>query len=139
MTKLSEQLEMLFSEWQDNIRKEVDRIEMDNMTKVDEIHAIRNIIRENENKLSAIENNVRAFATEMLKVARNVNSACDYAAHVVNTLDEIEGKEPYTHCDNCCGAIWNEDDIVCGEYGEYCCDECRAEAEDEEDKDENEE
>lgn len=141
MAKLSEQLKALFGEWQDNIRKEIDRIEMDNTAKVDEILALRNAIRENEDELSAIESNVRAFASEVLEVAEDADNARDYAAYVADTVDEIEDyypedededEEPVAYCDNCGEAIWDEDDIVDGEEGEYCCDECREEAEGEE-------
>ena len=145
MAKLSEQLKALFGEWADNIRKEIDRIEMDNTAKVDEILALRNAIRENEDELSAIESNVRAFATEVLEVAEDADNARDYAAYVADTLDEIEDyypdedededDEPIAYCDNCGEAIWEEDDIVDGEYGEYCSEDCRAEAEDDEDED----
>lgn len=143
MAKLSEQLKALFGEWADNIRKEIDRIEMDNTAKVDEILALRNAIRENEDELSAIESNVRAFATEVLEVAEDADNARDYAAYVADTLDEIEDyypdededDEPIAYCDNCGEAIWDEDDIVDGECGEYCSEDCRAEAEDDEDED----
>lgn len=138
MAKLSEQLKALFGEWSDNIRKEIDRIEMDNTAKVDEILALRNAIRENEDELSAIEGQVRAFATEVLEVAEDADNARDYAAYVADTLDEIEDyypdeddedDEPIAYCDNCGAEIWDEDEIVDGECGEYCCDECREEAE----------
>lgn len=144
MAKLSEQLKALFGEWQDNIRKEIDRIEMDNTAKVDEILALRNAIRENEDELSAIEDNVRAFATEVLEVAEDADNARDYAAYVADTVDEIEDycsdedededDEPVAYCDNCGEAIWDEDEIVDGAEGEYCCDECREEAEGEDDE-----
>ena len=147
MAKLSEQLKALFGEWQDNIRKEIDRIEMDNTAKVDEILALRTAIRENEDELAAIEGQVRAFATEVLEVAEEADSARDYAAYVADTVDEIEDyypdedededEEPVAYCDNCGEAIWDEDEIVDGECGEYCCDECREEAEGE-DEDEEE-
>ena len=146
MAKLSEQLKALFGEWQDNIRKEIDRIEMDNTAKVDEILALRNAIRENEDELAAIESNVRAFASEVLEVAEDADNARDYAAYVADTVDEIEDynpdededDEPIAYCDNCGAEIWDEDEIVDGEEGEYCCDECREEAEDdEEDEDED--
>lgn len=143
MAKLSEQLKALFGEWQDNIRKEIDRIEMDNTAKVDEILALRNAIRENEDELSAIESNVRAFASEVLEVAEDADNARDYAAYVADTVDEIEDyypdededeDEPVAYCDNCGAEIWDEDEIVDGEEGEYCCDECREEAEGEEEE-----
>lgn len=144
MAKLSEQLKALFGEWQDNIRKEIDRIEMDNTAKVDEILALRNAIRENEDELSAIESNVRAFASEVLEVAEDADNARDYAAYVADTVDEIEDyypdedededEEPVAYCDNCGAEIWDEDEIVDGEEGEYCCDECREEAEGEKDE-----
>ena len=143
MAKLSEQLKALFGEWQDNIRKEIDRIEMDNTAKVDEILALRNAIRENEDELSAIESNVRAFASEVLEVAEDADNARDYAAYVADTVDEIEDyypdededeDEPVAYCDNCGEAIWDEDEIVDGEEGEYCCDECREEAEGEDEE-----
>lgn len=144
MAKLSEQLKALFGEWQDNIRKEIDRIEMDNTAKVDEILALRNAIRENEDELAAIEDNVRAFATEVLEVAEDADNARDYAAYVADTVDEIEDyypdedededEEPVAYCDNCGAEIWDEDEIVDGEEGEYCCDECREEAEGDEDE-----
>lgn len=147
MAKLSEQLKALFGEWQDNIRKEIDRIEMDNTAKVDEILALRNAIRENEDELAAIEGQVRSFASEVLEVAEEADSARDYAAYVADTVDEIEeyypdededeDEEPIAYCDNCGEAIWDEDEIVDGECGEYCCDECREEAEDEEDEEDN--
>lgn len=146
MAKLSEQLKALFGEWQDNIRKEIDRIEMDNTAKVDEILALRNAIRENEDELSAIEGQVRAFATEVLEVAEEADSARDYAAYVADTVDEIEDyypdedededEEPVAYCDNCGEEIWDEDEVVYGEDGEYCCDECREEAEGEDEDDE---
>ena len=139
MAKLSEQLKALFGEWQDNIRKEIDRIEMDNTAKVDEILALRNAIRENEDELSAIESNVRSFASEVLEVAEQADNARDYAAYVADTVDEIEDyypdedededDEPVAYCDNCGAEIYDEDEIVDGEEGEYCCDECREEAE----------
>lgn len=89
----------------------------------------------------------------MVKLSKQLealyNKICSLAQHMNYVIEEAykikiccpdedddENKEPYTYCDNCCGAIWDEDDIVCGEYGEYCCDECRAEAEDEEDDEE---
>ena len=143
MAKLSEQLKALFGEWQDNIRKEIERIEMDNTAKVDEILALRNAIRENEDELSAIESNVRAFASEVLEVAEDADNARDYAAYVADTVDEIEDyypdededeDEPVAYCDNCGAEIWDEDEIVDGEEGEYCCDECREEAEGEEEE-----
>lgn len=146
MAKLSEQLKALFGEWQDNIRKEIDRIEMDNTAKVDEILALRNAIRENEDELAAIEGQVRSFASEVLEVAEEADSARDYAAYVADTVDEIEDynpdededeDEPIAYCDNCGEAIWDEDEIVDGECGEYCCDMCREEAEGEEDEDED--
>lgn len=147
MAKLSEQLKAMFGDWQDNIRKEIDRIEMDNTAKVDEILALRNAIRENEDELAAIESNVRAFANEVLVLADDADNARDYAAYVADTVDEIEDyypedededDEPIAYCDNCGEAIWDEDDIVDGEEGEYCCDECREKAEgDDEDEGED--
>ena len=143
MAKLSEQLKAMFGDWQDNIRKEIDRIEMDNTAKVDEILALRNAIRENEDELAAIESNVRAFANEVLVLAEDADNARDYAAYVADTVDEIEDyypdededeDEPVAYCDNCGEAIWDEDEIVDGEEGEYCCDECREEAEGEEEE-----
>ena len=142
MAKLSEQLKAMFGDWQDNIRKEIDRIEMDNTAKVDEILALRNAIRENEDELAAIESNVRAFANEVLVLAEDADNARDYAAYVADTVDEIEDyypdededEEPVAYCDNCGAEIWDEDEIVDGEEGEYCCDECREEAEGDEDE-----
>ena len=146
MAKLSEQLKALFGEWQDNIRKEIDRIEMDNTAKVDEILALRNAIRENEDELAAIESNVRSFASEVLEVAEQADNARDYAAYVADTVDEIEDyypdededededDEPIAYCDNCGAEIYDEDEVVYGEEGEYCCDECREEAEGDEDE-----
>lgn len=146
MAKLSEQLKALFGEWQDNIRKEIDRIEMDNTAKVDEILALRNAIRENEDELSAIESNVRAFATEVLEIAEDADNARDYAAYVADTVDEIEDyypvedeeEEPVAYCDECGEAIYDEEDIVEGDYGEYCSEECRAAAEDEDEEEASE-
>lgn len=142
MAKLSDQLQALFSEWRDNIRKEIDRLKMDNTAKVNEILALRNAIRENENELDAIGRPVRAFANDALDVAEEADNARDYAAYVVDMVDGIndycldkdedEDKEPITYCDNCGRAIWDEDEVVDGYEGEYCCDECREEAEDEE-------
>ena len=142
MAKLSEQLKALFGEWADNIRKEVDRIEMDTNAKVEDILALRNAIRENEDEVAAIEEQVRNFASDVIEVADEADNARDYAAYVADTLDEIEDyasddedDEPIAYCDNCGEAIWDEDDIVDGEYGEYCSEDCRAEAEDDEDED----
>lgn len=142
MAKLSDQLQALFSEWRDNIRKEIDRLKMDNTTKVNEILALRNAIRENENELDAIGRPMRAFANDVLDVAEEADNARDYAAYVVDMVDGIndycldedddEDKEPIAYCDYCGRAIWDEDEVVDGYEGEYCCDECREEAEDEE-------
>lgn len=142
MAKLSDQLQALFSEWRDNIRKEIDRLKMDNTAKVNEILALRNAIRENENELDAIGRPVRAFANDALDVAEEADNARDYAAYVVDMVDGIndycldededEDEEPIAYCDNCGRAIWDEDEVVGGYEGEYCCDECREEAEDEE-------
>lgn len=144
MAKLSKQLEELFNEWQDNISTEIDRIETDNIAKVNKILALKNEIRDNEDELAMIEINVRDFAKKVLKIADNADNARDYAAYVADTVDEIEDyidknkdeededeedEEPITYCDHCGEAIWDEDEIVDGEEGEYCCDECREEAE----------
>lgn len=151
MAKLSEQLKALFGEWADNIRKEVDRIEMDTNAKVEDILALRNAIRENEDEVAAIEEQVRNFASDVIEVADEADNARDYAAYVADTLDEIEDyssddedDEPIAYCDECGEAIYDEDDVVDGEYGEYCSEDCRAAAEDEdeeeaeEDEDEDE-
>lgn len=132
MVKMNEELKALFGEWQDNIRKEIDRIKMDNTAKVDEILALRNAIRKNEDELAAIKGYVYAFASEVFEIA---DSARDYAAYVADTVDEIEDyhpdkdndedEEPITYCNYCGKAIWNEDEIVYGYKAEYCCDECR--------------
>lgn len=154
MAKLSEQLKALLSEWQDNIREEIDRIAMDNGAKVDEIFALKNAIRENEDKLAAIEKELttiegqlRVFVNGVFDIVEDAHNARDYAAYVGSTVDEIddyvsddeddedeEYEEPITYCDNCGRAISDEDDIVCGYEGEYCCDECRKKVEDEEDE-----
>lgn len=145
MAKLSEQLKALFGEWADNIRKEVDRIEMDTNAKVEDILALRNAIRENEDEVAAIEEQVRNFASDVIEVADEADNARDYAAYVADTLDEIEDyssddedDEPIAYCDECGEAIYDEDDIVEGDYGEYCSEECRAVAEDEEEAEEDE-
>lgn len=147
MAKLSKQLEDLFNEWQDNISTEIDRIEKDNAAKVDEIVALKNTIRDNEDELAMIEINVRDFAKKVLKIADNAYNARDYAAYIADTVDEIEeyidknedeDEEPVAYCDNCGEAIWDGEEFVHGKDGKYCCDECRDEAEDEEeDEDED--
>lgn len=68
MAKLSKQLEELFNEWQDNISTEIDRIETDNIAKVNKILALKNEIRDNEDELAMIEINVRDFAKKYLKL-----------------------------------------------------------------------
>lgn len=143
--RLNEQFKGLFGEWLDNIRKEIDYIKMDNMTKVNEILALKNAIRENGKKLAAIESNVYAFANEVLKITHNVR---DYAVQVTDIVDEIEDynpnededeeDKPVAYCDHCGRAIWDEENIVDGEEGEYCCDECREEAESEDNAPEDE-
>lgn len=145
MAKLSEQLKAMFGDWQDNIRKEIDRLKMDNTAKVNEILTLRNAIRENENELDAIGRPVRAFGNAILDVAEEADNARDYAAYVVDMVDGIndycldedddEDDEPIAYCDNCGAEIGDEDEIVYGEEGEYCCDECREEAEGEDDED----
>ena len=97
----------------------------------------------------------------MLKIVEDVNNELDHGAYIADTIDKIENyidkdkneedkneededededdEEPVTYCDNCGKTIWNEDDIVEGDYGEYCCEECLEEAEgEEEDEDEDE-
>ena len=141
MANFNEQIKAWYNEWQDNIFKEIDHIKMDNTTKVNEILALRNIIRENEKKLYEIGILACKFANSVRNIAKKVDNARDYAAYVVDMIDKIknynsdenEDEEPYTYCDNCCEAIWDEDEAVCGYEGEYCCDECREEAEGEED------
>ena len=182
MANFNEQIKAWYNEWQDNIRKEIDYIKMDNTTKVNEILALRNVIRENENKLYEIgilvrkfANNalniaeetdntrdyatyadmrdkigisLRKFANNALNIAEEVDNAHDYAAYVVDRVgelmiynpdedddeDEDEDEGPLAYCDNCGRAIWDEDEIVDGEEGEYCCDECREEAEGEDEE-----
>lgn len=148
MANFNEQIKVWYNEWQDNIRKEIDHIKMDNTTKVNEIFALRNAIRENKNKLYEIGISVRKFANNALDVAKEADNARDYAAYVVDMVDGIndycldededEDDEPIAYCDNCGAEIGDECDIVEGDYGEYCCDECFEEAEGEED-DEDEE
>lgn len=91
MAKLSEQLQALFSEWRDNIRKEIDRLKMDNAAKVNEILVLRNVIRENKDILDAIKVQIRIFPDEMPDIEREVDNARDYAAYVVDMIDKIEG------------------------------------------------
>lgn len=138
MVKLSKQLEELFNEWQDNIGKEIDRIEIDNAANVDAILALKDKIRENEDELAMIEINVRDFAKKVLKIADNADNVRDYAAYVADTVDEIEeyidknedeDEEPIAYCDNCGETIWDGEEIVYGKDGKYCCEECREEAE----------
>lgn len=186
MANFNEQIKVWYNEWQDNIRKEIDRIKMDNITKINEVLALRDIIRENENKLYEIGISARKFANNALNIAEETdntrdyatyvdmrdkigisllrfannalnvmeeaNSARDYATYVVDMIDKIknynsdedddedddEDEEPVAYCETCGAEIWDECDIVEGEYGEYCCDECREEAEEEDEDDESE-
>lgn len=145
MAKLDEQLETLFNEWLDNIEKEIDLLKRDNIAKAKQILALRDVIRENENELDAIKVQIRTSAYEMPDIERKVDYARDYAAYVVDIVNKIEDycldedddedDEPIAYCDNCGAEIGDEDEIVYGEEGEYCCDECREEAEGEEDED----
>ena len=141
MANFNEQIKAWYNEWQDNIRKEIEHIKMDNTAKVDEILALRNAIHENEKKLYEIGISLCKFANNVRNIAEELDNTRDYATYVVDKIDKIknynsdedEDEEPFTHCDYCGEAIWDEDEAVCGYEGKYCCDECREEAEGEED------
>lgn len=90
MAKLNEQLEMLFNEWLDNIEKEIARLKMDNIAKAKEILALRNVIRENENKLDAIKVQIRMSAYEIPDIERKADYAHDYATYIVDVVNKIE-------------------------------------------------
>lgn len=141
MAKLNEQLKALFNEWQDDICKEIDRIKMEKLAKVDEILAPKSKFHKNKDKLTAIKAWARTFASEALNITKKANNTFDYATYIVNMMDENadenddEDEKPAAYCDHCGRAIWDEDDIVCGYEGEYCCDECREENEDENEDD----
>ena len=81
MANFNEQIKAWYNEWQDNIRKEIDYIKMDNTTKVNEILALRNVIRENENKLYEIGILVRKFANNALNIAEETDNTRDYATY----------------------------------------------------------
>lgn len=139
MAKLNEQLETLFNEWLDNIEKEIARLKMDNIAKAKEILALRNVIRENENKLDAIKVQIRMSAYEIPDIERKADYAHDYATYIVDMIDKIkdynfdedddENEEPFAYCDNCGEAIWDEADCINGENGAYYCEKCMEEAE----------
>lgn len=149
MATLSEQLEALYNEWLDNIEKEIDRLKMDNITKAKEILTLRNMIRENEYGLNAIKLQLHMTPYEMPDIEKEIDNACDYAAYIVDMVNKIEDynsdkdekddedddedEEPAAYCDNCGTVIWNVHKIMQGYKGKYCCDECRKEAEDEDD------
>ena len=134
MAKLNEQSETLFNEWLDNIEKEIARLKMDNIAKAKEILALRNVIRENENKLDAIKVQIRMSAYEIPDIERKADYAHDYATYIVDMIDKIkdynfdkdedEDDEPYTCCDYCGEPIWDEADCVYGGSGVYCCETC---------------
>lgn len=132
MAKLNEQLKALFNEWQDDICKEIDRIKIDKMAKIDEILAPKSMFHKNKDKLTAIKAWARIFAKEALNIKKKGNNIFDYVAYIANMENEYDDddEKPATYCDNCGRAIWDEDEIVCGDYGHYCCDECRKETED---------
>lgn len=72
------------------------------------------------NKLCTLANNINDIIEEAYKIKDCYSDENE---------DEEEDEEPVTYCDNCGAEIWDEDEIVDGEEGEYCCDECREEAE----------
>lgn len=81
---------------------------------------------------------LKALFNKLCMLANNMNDVIEEAYKIKDCYsDENNDKdeEPFTHCALCGEAIWEEDDIVCGDYGHYCCDACREEAEEE---DENE-
>lgn len=98
MVKMSEELRASYDKWLDFIVKEIDRIKMDNIAKVNEIltlrnviRALRNVIRENKDILDAIKVQIRTSPDEMPDIEREVDNARDYAAYVLDMIDKIEG------------------------------------------------
>ena len=81
MANFNEQIKVWYNEWQDNIRKEIDRIEIDNAANVDAILALKDKIRENENKLYEIGISVRKFANNALNIAEETDNTRDYATY----------------------------------------------------------
>lgn len=150
MAKMSEELKVLYNEWWDNIRKEIDRIKMDTNEKVKDILVLRDTIRKNEREMETIKGQLQNFVSDMIEIADKACSVRDYAHSIADVLDEIEDyvsddededddedEEPVAYCEACGAEIWDDCDIVEGDYGEYCCEECREEAE-EEDEEESE-
>lgn len=82
MANFNEQIKVWYNEWQDNIRKEIDHIKMDNAAKMDEILALREVIRENEDKLLKIGNQVHAFINNALNIAEEMDNTRNNARYV---------------------------------------------------------
>lgn len=139
MANLSEQLKALFNEWKNDICKEIDHVTIDKMAKVDEILAPKSIFHKNKDKLATIKALARIFTNEMFNFKKKADNTFDYAAYIANMVDKIEDEnddedeEPAAYCDNCGTVIWNVHKVVQGYEGKYCCDECRKEAEDDDD------
>lgn len=91
MIKMNKELRASYDKWLDFIIEEIDRIKMDNITTVNVIRALRNIIRENKNILDAIKVQIRISPDEVPDIEREVDNARDYAAYVVDIIDKIEG------------------------------------------------
>lgn len=145
MVKMDEELRVVYDKWLDFIVEEIDHLKMDNIAKVNEILALKNAIRENKDILDTIKVQLRMSIGEMPDIERKVDDARDYAAYVLDIVDKIEDydldeddnedddddedDEPIAYCDNCGAEIYDEDEVVYGEEGEYCCNECLEESE----------
>ena len=89
--------------------------------------------------MANLSEQLETLFNKLCTLANNINDIIEEAYKIKGCYSDEnnnEDEEPIAYCDNCCEAIWDEKDIVEGDYGQYCCDECREEAEEEEEDEE---